>query len=538
VARIRPALLVLAAAAGLLAAMLAVNLSSVLLARAAQREHEYAVSRALGANGAAVVRASLLEGVLLGLVGGALGTLLAGWGTRVLLALAPLDLPRRDAIAVDWRIALATVAIGGLLGLVAAVPPSLWAARSSLAALLAAGAVRGGVTAGRMRRGLIVAQVAITLVLLTSGGLVVRSLERLLRADPGFRPEGLLSVRVRVPPEFFPRPEDAASFQERLQATLAGLPGVTAAGAASALPLTAGAFQLELAIPGAPGNSGDAGRDVVAVDMVAARAGFFEAMGMRLVEGRTFGPTRPEGAVREALVDTLLARRFFPGSSPIGALVPFRGSSLTVVGVVEPARLYDVHRDGRPQLYIRPEDWGVRPLLYVARTTRDPRALLPEIESAVRGLDPRVAVGEPRTLEEVVEASLRPQRASALLLSAFAVGALLLAGMGLFGVVAGSVTRRRRELAVRMALGAGHGAVLLLVLGEGALLVAAGALAGAPGVYAAGALVRGVLVGISPWDPATLVGVALGLAAVALFSCYVPARRVVEIDPAQLLRQE
>jgi len=537
VSRIRPSLVVLGAAGLVLALMLLVNLSSVLLARAAQREHEYAVSRALGADGLAVVRATLFEGALLGLSGGALGVLLAGWATRGLIALAPLDMPRRDGIAVDGQIALVVTAIGALLGLLAAAAPAAWAVRASLGALLASSAVRGGGGHGRMRRGMIVAQVALSLVLLCSGGLVVRSLERLLRADPGFRPEGLLSVRIRTPPEFFPTWPEAVAFQERLVAALASLPGATAASATSALPLTAGAGPVLIQAPDAPGNTGDADKDRLLVDMIAVKAQYVEVMGMRLLEGRSFEALGGE-RVREALIDAAVARRFFPGTSPLGARINYGKETVTVVGVVQQARLYDVHQDGRPQLIVRQEDVGIRALFYVVRTTREPHALLPELRAAVREIDARVAVGDPRSLDEIVENTLRPQRTSAALIAAFALGALLLAAMGLFGVVSGSVTRRRRELAVRLALGAEHGRVLRLVLAEGALLVGIGVLVGAPFVYAAGGLIRGVLVGVSPSDPFTLLAVALGLALVTLLTCYVPARRVLQIDPAQLLRQE
>ena len=536
VSRIRPALLVLGAAGVVLALMLMVNLASVLLARAAEREHELAVSRALGASSVALMRATLFEGGLLGLMGGALGALAAIWGTRALVALAPLDLPRRDAIAIDWSIASVVVGVGTLLGLLAAVVPATWAARTSLSSLLASSAVRGGGGHGRMRRGMIVAQVALSLILLSSGGLVVRSFEHVLRADPGFTPEGVLSVRVRTPPEFFPAMSDAVGFQDRVHRALAAIPGVTGASAATSLPLTASASQMTIRIPGAPGNTGDAERDTQLVDVIGARAGYVEVMGMRLLAGRTFEESRHE-QVREALIDTGLARRFFPGGNPLGAKIPYGDAPLTIVGVVEQARLYDVHQDGRPQLFVRAEDWGYRPLFYVMRTTGQPQTLVPSVRAAVRQLETRIAVGEARTLDEIVANTLRQQRTSAALITAFALGALLLAAMGLFGVISGSVTRRRHEFAVRLALGADRRRVLQHVLGEGAALVTLGVLIGAPGIYVAGSLIRGVLVGVSPADPLTLLAVALGLALVTTATCYVPARRALGIEPAQLLRQ-
>jgi putative ABC transport system permease protein len=224
---VRPALLVLGSAGVFLLLALMVNLASVLLARAAQREHEFAVSRALGANAVAFVRATVFEGGVLGLIGGGAGALVAIWGTRMLVALAPLELPRREAVAVDWSIGVVVIGLGVLLGLLAAAVPATWVARVSLSSLLAASAVGGGGGHGRMRRGLVVTQVALSLVLLNAGGLVVRSFERLLRADPGFAPGGILTVHVPMRPKMFPKSAEALTMQERLQDALAAIPGVT-----------------------------------------------------------------------------------------------------------------------------------------------------------------------------------------------------------------------------------------------------------------------------------------------------------------------
>lgn len=534
--RVRPALLVLAGAGIVLVFMLLVNLASVLLARTAQREHELAVSRALGANTFAIVRATVLEAALLGTAGGVFGTLLAVWGARALAALAPLDLPRREAIAVDWRIALTVIGVGALLGVLAAIAPSAWAARAQVASLLAASAVRGGGGHGRLRRGLIVSQVALSLVLLSSGALVVRSFERLMRADPGFRPDGVFTVRLRTPPELFPKMSEAAAFQDRVQGALAGIPGVSGASAASALPLTAAAMAMTIAVPGAAANTGDERRDKVLADMIAVRPGYVEVMGMRLLAGRTFGVSRQINAT-EALIDTALAQRFFAGRNPVGAEILLGERVLNVIGVFNQARLYDLHADGRPQVLVRSEDFGVRPLFFVMRTTREPHSLLPDVRTAVHRIDSRVPVGEPRSMDDIVQASLRPQAIGGLLISAFAAGGLLLAALGLYGVVSGSVTRRRHELAVRLALGADHRGILGLVLKEGALLVIAGLMIGAPGIYGATRLIRGLLAGVSSADPLALTGAATGLLAVTLATCLLSARRVLRIDPAELLRR-
>jgi putative ABC transport system permease protein len=539
VADVKPALVVLGAAGVFLLLVLMVNLGTVLLARAAQREREYAVSRALGANSAAIARATMFEGGLLGFLGGAAGAAIAIWGTRTVIALAPLTLPRKEAVGVDWGIAAAIVGIGTLLGLVAASAPAVWAARTSLSALLANTAVRGGGGHGRMRRAMVVLQVALTLVLLTTGGLVVRSFERLLNATPGFRPEGVLTMRIPIPVQFARENSDVLALQQRIEETLAALPGVQAASATTSLPLTAGASQTTVGIPGAPGNTGNSERDRPLVDWLGIRAGYIELMGMRLVEGRTFDRARPAG-IQEAVVDVHFARHFFPNGGILGAKIPFGGpkQSVTVVGVVEQARLYDVHKDSRPQIYVRQEDGPFRQLAFVLRSDRDPAALGGDVRTAIRQLDARLAVADIRPMEALVRDAVRQQRISAVLIAGFALGALLLAAMGLFGVVAGSVTRRRHEFAVRLALGADHGRVMRLVLGEGARLLAMGVLIGAPGIYLAGGLLRGMLIGVSPLDPATIAAVAAGLAVVALAACYVPARRVLSLEPAQSLRQE
>jgi putative ABC transport system permease protein len=536
VAPVRPALIVLGAAGVFLLLVLMVNVASVLLARAAQREHEYAVSRALGANGAAVFRATLVEGGLLGVVGGGGAAVLAIWGTGALLALAPLDLPRREAIGVDWRIAATIVALGAIVGMLASVAPALWAARTTLSSLLAPSAVRGGGGHTRMRAAMVVMQVALSLILLSAGGLVVRSFDRLLRADPGFRSGGVLTMRVPLPQQFYREAPAAVAAQDRVERALEAIPGVTAVSATSSLPLTGLTGQQTIRIPGAPGNTGDVDHDGVLSDIIGTRAGYVELMGMRLVSGRAFDAVRRDG-LREVLIDRALAEHFFPNANPIGATFQFRDSTVTIAGVVEQARMYDVHRDGRPQLYIRSEDFGFRTLIFVLRTTREARTLVPDVRAALRSIDGRIALSEIQTMDDVFENALRQQRISAVLIAGFALGALLLSGLGLYGVVAGSVTRRRRELGVRLALGADHRRVLRLVLVDGVRLIGLGLMIGVPGAIVAGQALRGVLVGVSPADPLTLVSVALGLTLVALLACYLPARRVLRIDPAQSLRR-
>jgi predicted permease len=533
----RPALLVLAFSGAFLVLVLAVNLATLLLARAMQREREFAVSRALGANGGALVRATLFEAGLLGALGGAAASLIAIWGTRTLVAIAPLDLPRRESIVVDWSIAATIVGIGALLGLAAGIAPAAWASRSSLGTLLRASAVRGGGGRGRLRRILVVVQVALCLVLLSAGGLVARSFERLLRSQPGFDPHGVLTVRVPVSQWRYATNEDAVALHDRLERQLKALPGVTAVGAVSALPLSASADQWTVTLPGAPGNTGVKEKDEPLVDVIRARAGWPQALGVRILAGRDFGPIR-SGAARETLIDRTLMRQFYPNGDAVGQILRANGDTLRIVGVVDHARQYDLHEDGRPQMYLRDQDDTYGTLYFALRSRRDPEDLIPDVRAVVRRLDPQLALSEMRALEDVVAESVRQQRTSAMLVGGFSLGALLLAAVGLFGVVAGSVTSRRQEIAVRLALGAEHGRAVRQQVREGAALVALGVVIGVPGVWLTGRLLRGVLIGISPTDPATLLAVAAGLGAVALAACWIPARRVTRIDPANVLREQ
>ena len=540
ISSVRPALVVLGFAGVFLVLVLMVNLATLLLARAAQREKEFAVSRALGANPLAIARATLLEGALLGLLGGVLGALAAYWVAQTLVALAPADLPRRDEIAVDWQIAAVVIGVGALLGLLAATAPAVWAARTNLATLLGSTNVRGGGGHGRMRRGMVVVQVALSLVLLSAGALVVRSFERLLRANPGFDASNVLTFRIPLPDSRYPEAGIAYDFQDRLTQELSALPGVTGVSAASTLPLAGDNSQTVARIPDAPGNTGVEEHDVLLVDYPFVRTGFFDVMRIRMLEGRAFDGARRDSAAElsEAVVDRTLARHFFPNGGALGARIPFAGDTLVVVGISEHVRFYDVHSDDRPQMFLRSDDWGWGSLSWVVRTERDPESLIPDVQRIVRAIDPQLAVAEPRTMRDIVNASISQPRVTAVLVGGFALGALLLAAMGLFGVVAGAVTRRRHELAIRLALGADHPRVLRQVLSEGALLVGIGLLLAVPGVWFAGRAIRGVLVGVSPYDPMTLALVALGIGAVAMLACWLPARRVLEIEPAGLLRQE
>jgi len=537
----RPALLALGVAGAFLVLVLTVNLASILLARAAEREREFAVSRALGANGFAIARAMVIEGGLLGLLGGITGAMAGTWGTRLLVSWAPLDLPRRDTIALDWNVAAIVIGVGLVLGLVAVIVPAAWAGHISFASIVPTTSLRGAGGPARLRRSMIVVQVALSLVLLSSGGLVLRSFERLLRTDAGFNPEGVLTFTLPIGPRLFPQNDKALAFQESVTAGLRELPGVTNVSATTILPLDARGVQANIKIPGAPGNTGDPNHDTPLIDYMYTRAGYVEAMGMRVVAGRSFEDGW-NATVREALIDRQVARYFFPTVNPIGAKVLFNSKELTVVGVVEQARVYDLHQDGRPQIYIRSEPWAAETWLartpsFVVRTEGDPSSLISDARALVHRIDPRIPLADVRTMQEIVDNTLREEHISAVLIAGFALGALLLTAMGLFGVISGAVTRRRGEMAIRLALGATHGSVLRLIVGDGVRMIALGLLLGTPILYISGQAIRGVLIGVSPFDVLTLTAVAAGLAIVALLTCYFAALRVTAIEPSDTLKE-
>ena len=535
VARVKPVLLALGLAGAFLLLVLSVNLASLLLARAGARERELAVASAVGANGATIMRTIVAEGFFLGLAGGIAGAIAGHWGTRLLVALAPGDLPRLHSLALDWSAGAVVVAVGILLGVTAALLPAAWAARVPLGSLIATTSLRGAASVTPLRRMMIVTQIAVSLVLLCAGALVVRSFERLLAAEPGFRSDGVLTFTVAMGPRLFPKVPELQLFQDRLEAALRELPGVVDVSATTALPLSGHGGPGTITAPGAPGNTGDPDRDAPAIDLVATRNSYHELMGMKMVAGRALETGRREGGT-EALIDLRLANQFVPPGSPLGATLVAGDQKLTVVGVVIPARLNDLHEDGRPQVFIRAETWSPYTPSFVIRGTGDPHALIADVRRTVREVDPRIPISAVATMDEIVEAAIRQPRLSAVLIAGFAAGALLLVAMGLFGMVAGTVSQRRSELAVRLALGSTHGGVLRLVVGESARLVAIGMLIAGPGIYAAGRLLRGLLIGVSPLDPLALTAAAAGLAIVTMSACYLPARRVLRLDAAPLLR--
>ena len=540
VGKARPALLVLVGSAGFLLLILSANLATLLLGRAAVRSRELGIRSALGAGKSRLLSSVFSESIILGGLGGAMGILLAFWGTELVVTLAPENLPRIGDVGMDASVLAVAVIVSLAMSAVAGLAPAFQALKGSVTGALKEGGMRSGdsIKAVRTRSALVAVQVALSLMLLVGAGLVAQAFANLLRQDPGFDPGTTLTFRVPLAGPNYPDRDAAQAFHEQFRSRLAALPGVVAAGAANAVPLTQSTSQTGVTFPGAEGNTGDENRDNPLVDWFRVTDDYFAAAGLRILAGRSFAASDDDSA-RVAIVDDNLARQFYPNSSPLGRQIAFSDDTLTIVGVVDQARFYSVHEDDLPQVYITFSRFPAFSMSYAVRTAGlDPYTLLGSARGILRELDPEIPMSYIWTLDSIVHDSLGQQRLSLTLIVSFAVGALLLATLGIYGVVANSVVRRRQEMGVRIALGADAARVLRMVLGQGLRLVGVGTVVGLAGAFATARLLNGVMVGVNPANPIVYVAVALVLAAVAAAASYLPARRATRIDPMEALRPE
>lgn len=533
---VRPALLALAVAVGLLLLAANVNLAGLLLARTAGRTRELAVRAALGASRWRLARHLLAETLLLGLAGAAGGLLIAAFGVD-LLAAAPAGVPRLDEIRLDGRVLAAGLALGLLAALLAGPLPAAAAARAALPA--GQGDVSGR---GRARRLLAAGEIALALVLLAGTGLLLRSFLTLHQVPLGFEPAGVLTARLPLSAVDLPDGEARNALLDRLLPRLAALPGVQAVGAVTQLPLSGAVLGSRFA--NERGDESDA-------DFRRATPGYLPALGIRLLRGRGFTGADREDAPLVAVVDETLAARLWPGQDPIGRQLTWLRAAdqpLTVVGVVAAVRHTGPAAAAEPTVY-RPYAQNPRAgsLYLIFRTIgghrgrgvqSDPAALAGPLRDTLREIAPQQPLAEVQLMSERTAAALAPPRFHALLTGLFAATALALAAVGVYGVIAHGVTRRRREIGVRLALGAPRRRVLAGVLAEGLVLAALGLAVGLPAALAAGRLLRSQLFGVSASDPWTLVGAALALALTAGAAAWLPARRAAAVDPASALAAE
>ncbi|MBL8203168.1 MAG: ABC transporter permease [Blastocatellia bacterium] len=540
---VRFALWVLLGAVGLVLLIACANVANLTLARAADRQREMAVRAALGAGRARVIRQMLTESVLLAVMGGVLGLGLAAWGVSLLSKLTQIQIPRSHEIGLDWRVLLFTLGVSVLTGILFGLVPALQASRGNVYDTLKDGGRSGqGGARGRLRSSLIVAEMALALMLLVGAGLLMRSFWQLQQVSPGFQPQGVLSLMVSLPGHKYKEPPQRVNFFDQLLPQLKALPGVQSVGASSVIPMSgtnsSGSFQIE-------GRQIPQGQSSPHGDRWQAAGDYFETMKIPLVRGRYFTAQDTANSLGVAIIDETMARKYWPNEDPLGKRISFERDDQgqprwrEIVGLVGHAKHRNLEGESRVQYYI---PYAQRPnstsMFLVLRTTGDPTNVAGTVRNAVRNLDKELPVFRVTTMEQLVADSMAQRRFTLWLLGIFAVTALLLAAVGLYGVLAYSVSQRSHEIGIRMALGAQGSDVQKLVVGQGMKLVLLGTGIGLVGAFALMRLMASLLFGVGAADPVTYVAITSLLAGVALLACWIPARRATKVDPIIALRYE
>ena len=538
VQNIRPALYVLLGAVGFLLLIACANVANLLLARAAARQREIAIRTSLGAGRWRLVRQLLTESLLLAVVGGVLGVLVALWGVDVLASLAPDNLPQISRIRVDGWVLGFTIAVSMLTGLVFGLAPAFKASRPDFTQVLKVSA------SSRLRlsasRFLVVAEIGMALVLLIGAGLLIKSFMRLNQVDPGFRPQHVLTMKINLPKAKYSTPQSAVGFYRQVLERVGGLPGVEAAGMVTFLPLQDwglnGDFSIEGRPPFPPNQQPLAEYREVSPD-------YFRALGIPLLKGRYFTGQDVAGAPPGVIINQRMARRFWPNEDPIGQRLRFHGpEGIPIVGVVGNVKQSGLDGSTRFEIYVPYSQSPWLPfnlgMSLVVRTASDPSALTAAVRHEILGVDPEQPVYRVKTMEKVIADSVAPRRFYMLLLGAFAGVAMALAAIGIYGVMFYAVRQRTQEIGIRMALGAQQRDVLQMVVGEGLLLAVAGVGAGLAAASALTRVLASFLFGVSARDLPTFAAISVLLIGVATVACYLPARRAAKVDPMVALRYE
>jgi putative ABC transport system permease protein len=526
-------------AVGLVLLIACANVTNLLLARAASRQKEIAIRVALGAGRLRIIRQLATESLLLAFLGALAGWPLAVWGLNGLLAIAPADLPRLAAITIDNRALLFTLAITLLTAVIFGLVPALQLAHTSANDTLKAGGTGGDRVTGGQRLGnlLIAGEVALALILLVGGGLLLRTIQELHRVNPGFDDRNVLAVTLQLPDKKYSDTRQVALFSQTLEQQISALPEVQATGVARILPIVhelSTGFYVE-------GKTREPDNQLPQTSYSAVSPSYFATMAIPIVAGRAFNDRDDKDAPRVAIISAAMAQRYFPGESPIGKrinVVTGPESFREIVGVVADVKQKGLTREITPHVYEPFSQAPDRFMTLLVRSSHDAAALVPTIRGKVFELDPELPLQRVSTLDTVISNSIRQQRFASVVLSVFAVVALLLALAGLYGVISYSVAQRTRELGIRVALGAQVSDVLSLVLKQGMKYVLLGEVVGILGGLALTRLLGGLLFGVSPTDALTFVLVAVSLFLVALAACYVPARRATKVDPLKALRYE
>jgi putative ABC transport system permease protein len=537
---IKPTLLILLGAVGCVLLIACTNVANLLLAKASARQKEMAIRAALGASRGRVIRQLLVESMLLSLIGALLGLLLALWCVGVIGNLASVNLPRAHEVGLDLRVLGFAVLVSLFAGVAFGLIPAVQASRPDLNETLKEGG-RGsqGGARNRIRSGLIVSEVALALVLLVGAGLLLNSFFRLYNVSPGFNTQNALTMQISLPGNKYPDAKRRTAFFERVLERIESLPGVEAAGVMGTMPIN-GSPDIFFAVSGRPGQP----ENGYSTDFDFCSPNYFRAMGIPLLKGRSFDQRDRVGSSRVVIISEALAREYFPNEEPLGKRIHLDVSTgkidegWEIVGVVGDVRMRGLGEMIKPCVY-RPQafsPWGSGRLLI--RTVGTPLALTEGVRKAVFEVDPSQPVANVRTVEDVIAASVAQRRFSLMLLSTFAGAALLLAAIGLYGVVAYTVAQRTREIGIRMALGANRGAVVALVLRQGMKLAGIGIVVGIAGALGLTRVLTKLLYGVKPNDPLTFAGVSLVLLCVAVLASWLPARRAGRVDPIVALRTE
>jgi putative ABC transport system permease protein len=535
VTTVRPALLMISGAVGFLLLIVCANVANLILARLSSRRGEIAVRAALGAGRLQLVRQVMAESFLLAAIGGALGLLVAWAGVRLVRALPESSLPRMQEVRLDGGVLLFALIVSVLVALVFGLVPALQASRAGLRDTMNAfsGATRS--SGGRLLGALVVIEVALALMLLVGAGLMTRSFAQLMRVSPGFEPANLLAVQIYLPQTKYRTGLDRTRFYMSAIRRVASLPGVQSAAGVSALPMYP--VGIDFALPFTiDGKTAPASGEEPRADIRTATPGYFETMKIALLKGRLIDDRDRQGAPGTIVINETMARRYFDGEDPIGRVVRNPHGLGEVIGVVGDVKHYGLDSDPRAELFMPAWQSPLNGMALIVRTASDPKAFADSIRREVLAIDAEQPIYDVSTMVDVVSRSVFLPRISMLLLGAFAVSALLLAIVGIYGVVSYSVTQRTRELGVRMALGADAANTLRLVLGKSMLLVAGGTACGLVASFAITRAITGLLYDVSPLDPVVFVGVSLLLAASGFVASVIPALRATRVDPIVALR--
>ncbi|HET7231694.1 MAG TPA: ABC transporter permease [Longimicrobium sp.] len=536
--QVRPMMLIMLGAVSFVLLIACANVANLLLARGTTRRREIAVRLAVGAGRGRVIRQLLTESLLIALLGGILGALLGTWGMDALTASLPADLPFWMVFNVDGRVLAMTLGIAAASALAFGLVPALRASRLDLVSELKDGG-RGttGVRSGRLQAGLVVVQLALSLVLLVGATLMIRSFMRLHTASPGFRAGNVLTLQTSLQGPRYPAGSAVTLGYGQMLERIRALPGVKGAAAISSLPVADCCSSSTFFAEGRDYPAGSAPEALTS----AATPGYFATLGIPLLAGREFNGADREGVPRVAIVNRVMAERTWPGQSALGKRFRFGAADttwFTVVGVARETKYHKLNDPDLPQLYLAHAQQPWRTLSIVVRTAGEPAALAPAVRQAVRALDPDLPLTRVQGMAEVVRLRMFESRVYGSMFAVFALVALLLASVGLYGVMSYTVAQRTHEVGVRIALGAPPAGVIRLMVRRGARLIAIGLAIGIPAAFALAQVLRGALYGVSASNPATFLAIAALLSAVALAAAYIPARRAARVEPMTALRME